>query len=60
MQAFAHFALVAPPKLLGMLREGLSKRLQPALISSVDKDYTHCGVEELIQLLRPGLVAPAA
>ena len=58
-QAFAHFAVAAPPKLLGMIRENLSKGLHAALIASVDKDYTHCGVEELITLLRPALTAPS-
>jgi len=47
--------LVAPPKLLGDLRENLSRGLQSAVVSQVHKDYTHIGVEELIDLLRPEL-----
>jgi protein required for attachment to host cells len=50
--AFARLALVAPPKLLGALRENLSRGLQAASIAELHKDYTHCGVEELMRLLR--------
>ena len=53
--SFARLALVAPPKLLGDLRENLSKGLQPLTVAEVHKDYTHCGVEELMRLLRPEL-----
>lgn len=50
--AFAKLALVAPPKLLGQLRENLSKGLQSASVAGLAKDYSHCGVEELMRLLR--------
>ena len=53
--AFAKLALVAPPKLLGELRENLSRGLQAASIAEIHKDYTHCGVEELMRLLRSEL-----
>jgi protein required for attachment to host cells len=53
--AFARLALVAPPKLLGDLRENLSRGLQTASIAQIHKDYTHCGVEELKRLLRSEL-----
>lgn len=53
--AFAKLALVAPPKLLGELRENLSKGLQAASVAEVHKDYSHCGVEELMRLLRSEL-----
>ncbi len=53
--AFAHLALVATPKLLGDLRENLSRGLQAALIAGISKDYSHCGVEELMRLLRSEL-----
>jgi len=53
--AFAKLALVAPPKLLGELRENLSRGLQTALVAEFHKDYTHCGVEELMRLLRSEL-----
>jgi protein required for attachment to host cells len=49
--AFAKLALVAPPKLLGQLRENLSRGLQTASVAEIHKDYTHCGVAELIRLL---------
>jgi len=54
-RAFTRLMLVAPPKLLGDLRENLSKGLQDAVVSEVHKDYTHTGVVELMSLLRPEL-----
>jgi len=56
-QSFAHLALVAPPKLLGQLRENLSSSLQKLSVAELHKDYTHCGVEELIRLLKAELPA---
>ena len=53
--AFAKLALVAPPKLLGELRENLSRGLQPNSVAELPRDYTHCGVEELMRLLRSEL-----
>jgi protein required for attachment to host cells len=53
--AFTRLALVAPPKLLGDLRENLSKALQPLTVAEIHKDYTHCGVDELMRLLEPEL-----
>jgi len=53
--AFAKLALVAPPKLLGELRENLSRVLQTASVAELPKDYSHCGVEELMRLLRSEL-----
>ena len=53
--AFAKLALVAPPKLLGELRENLSRGLQTALVAEIHKDYTHSGVEELMRLLKSEL-----
>lgn len=55
--AFKKLALVAPPKLLGQLRENLSKGLQAASVLGLAKDYSHCGVEELMRLLRTELPA---
>ena len=52
---FAKVALVAPPKLLGQLRENLSSVLHAAAVTEVHKDYSHCGVEELMRRLRPEL-----
>ena len=54
-KAFTRLMLVAPPKLLGDLRENLSRGLQGAVVSEVHKDYSHNGVAELMTLLRPGL-----
>lgn len=54
-QAFTRLVLVAPPKLLGQLRENLSRSLQGAVVSEVHKDYTHSGADELMTLLRPAL-----
>ena len=54
-KAFSRLVLVAPPKLLGDLRENLSRGLQGAVVSEVNKDYTHSGVAELMALLQPTL-----
>jgi protein required for attachment to host cells len=53
--SFAKVALVAPPKLLGELRENLSRGVQAAAVAELHKDYTHCAVAELMRLLRPEL-----
>jgi protein required for attachment to host cells len=52
-KAFANLVLVAPPKLLGDLRQNLNRGLHDAVRSEVDKDYTHSGVVELMRLLDP-------
>ena len=52
-KAFAKLVLVAPPKLLGDLRENLSRGLQSAVVAEVNKDYSHSGVEDLMTRLRP-------
>lgn len=54
-KAFTKLILVAPPKLLGDLRENLSRGLQSSIVSEVHKDYTHSGVEDLMTRLRPEL-----
>ena len=54
-KAFSRLMLVAPPKLLGELRENLSRGLQSAVVSEVHKDYTHSGVAELMTILGPQL-----
>lgn len=54
-KAFTKLALVAPPKLLGDLRENLSRGLHGALVAEINKDYTHSGVEDLMRLLGPEL-----
>ncbi len=50
--AFAHLVLVAPPKLLGELRENLSRGLAGAIVAEIHKDYTHQAQKELVELLR--------
>jgi protein required for attachment to host cells len=52
---FAKLALVAPPKLLGDLRENLSRSLQATLVGQVHKDYVHFNVNELKEHLRADL-----
>ena len=54
-KAFSRLVLVAPPKLLGDLRENLSRGLQSAVVAEVHKDYSHSGVAELMERLRPEL-----
>jgi protein required for attachment to host cells len=53
--SFSKLALVAPPKLLGELRENLSHGLKAASVAELHKDYTHFGVDELTRLLRAEL-----
>lgn len=55
--AFNQLVLVAPPKLLGDLRENLNRGLQSAVVSTVNKDCTHSTVEELMALVGPMLQA---
>jgi protein required for attachment to host cells len=45
--AFHHLVLVAPPKLLGILRENLSRGLAAKLRGSEHKDYAHLSDHEL-------------
>jgi protein required for attachment to host cells len=48
---FGHVVLVAPPKLLGELREGLGRGLAARVVTEVHKDYTHLTAKELQQKL---------
>ncbi len=50
--AFHHLVLVAPPKLLGILREGLSRALAARLRASEHKDYAHRSDHELALRVR--------
>jgi len=45
--AFARLVLVAEPKLLGELRENLSRGLQAKIVAEVSKDYVHLTPREL-------------
>jgi protein required for attachment to host cells len=47
--------LVAPPKMLGQLRENLSRGLQAKIVFETAKDLAHVPVSELAELLRPQL-----
>ena len=53
--AFRHLVLIAPPKLLGLLRERLSRGLAGRLRASEAKDYHHLSDSELEERAR-GLV----
>jgi protein required for attachment to host cells len=54
-KAFGKLVLVAPPKLLGDLRENLSRELRSAIVTQLPKDYTHSALKELLAELRPRL-----
>jgi protein required for attachment to host cells len=54
-KSFTSLVLVAPPKLLGELRENLGKAVQSASVAELHKDYGHCAVDELKKLLRSEL-----
>jgi protein required for attachment to host cells len=51
-EAFQHLVLVAPPKLLGILRENLTLGLAARLRASEPKDYAHLADHELEQRVR--------
>jgi protein required for attachment to host cells len=53
--AFGSLALVAPPKLLGELRENLSRGLQAKVVAELNKEYAHLTIEDLATRLRPEL-----
>ena len=52
---FAKLVLVAPPKLLGGLRENLNQGLQAAVVAELPKDYVHSDAKELARLIQPHL-----
>ena len=49
--AFGRLILVAQPKLLGELRENLSRGLQAKIVAEISKDYVHLGTNELREQL---------
>jgi protein required for attachment to host cells len=51
--AFRHLVLVTPPKLLGILREALTRGLADRLRASEHKDYEHLTDRELEERVRP-------
>lgn len=51
-ESFRHLVLVAPPKLLGILRENLTRGLSARLRASEHKDYAHLPDHELEQRVR--------
>jgi protein required for attachment to host cells len=61
--AFGRLILVAQPKLLGELRENMSRGLQAKIVSEVCKDYVHLTAreirEQLIDEIPPDLVLRA-
>jgi len=50
---FRHLVLVAPPRMLGVLRESLPRGLADRLRSSLAKDWGHVSDAELPQQARP-------
>lgn len=54
-RSFQALVLVAPPKLLGDLRENLSRGLQEKVVAEFHKDYAHLPLGKLEELLRPEL-----
>lgn len=50
--AFDRLVLIAPPRLLGMLRDALSTSLQALVVASVDKDLTRLDSNALREELR--------
>ena len=50
---FRNLVLVAPPKLLGLLRESLPRGLSERLRASTAKDWAHLADAELGQHVRP-------
>ncbi len=52
---FDALVLVAPPKLLGELRENLSRGLQKKVLAELPKDFVHLDSEELARRLLPDL-----
>ena len=53
--AFARLVLVAEPKLLGELRENLSRGLQSKVVAELHKDLMHLTAEQIAEKLRPEL-----
>jgi protein required for attachment to host cells len=52
---FGSVALVAAPKLLGVLRENLSRSLQARVVAELAKDFTHLETADIAERLRPEL-----
>jgi len=50
---FRHLVLVAPPRMLGVLRDSLPRNLADRLRSSLAKDWGHVSDAELPQQVRP-------
>jgi len=50
---FRHLVLVAPPRMLGVLRESLPRGLSDRLRTSLAKDWGHVSDAELPQQTRP-------
>jgi protein required for attachment to host cells len=48
---FEHIVIVAPPKVLGELRQEFSKKLQGKILAEIDKDLTHHTFPEIAKVL---------
>ena len=55
--AFDKLVLVAPPKTLGALRDGLHKEVRAHVVAEVDKDMTNHPVPKIETLLKAALAA---
>lgn len=52
---FEHLVLVAPPRMLGILRDTLDPRLRQMVIQTLDKDYSYQTELEIIRQLELSL-----
>lgn len=58
-KSFDRWVLVAPPHVLGMVKNELTSELQKHLMASVDKDLTHLDTPNLAERLRDAVRIPA-
>ncbi len=54
--SFHHLVLIAPPRLLGTLREALPKKMVKCVVGSIAKDLPRATNKELIGYLEPYVI----
>jgi protein required for attachment to host cells len=54
--SYERFVLVAPPKMLGVLRGGLEPRMKEALVVDIAKDYLQLTPDEVVNRLAGEIV----
>ncbi|HEY6529670.1 MAG TPA: host attachment protein [Cellvibrionaceae bacterium] len=54
---FQRLVLIASPEFLGVLRKVLHDRLVSVISTEINKDYTHCSVDELAEHIHSHAVA---